>query len=127
MAATADTKRSILHNITRGTVVASRAILARSFSSRLFGLLLRPQLGPGEGLVIEPCSSVHTIGMRYTIDVLFVDPQGRVVGISEQLPPNRWYAGARRARQSIELPAGAIAASNTAIGDLLRIEQSKAT
>jgi len=108
-----------VRNITRGTIVASRAVRARSFWARLGGLLLRPPLESGDGLVIEPCASIHTLGMRYPIDVLFVDRNGSVVGLSEQLQPNRLYAGARRATRTIELPAGAIAASGTRLGDSL--------
>lgn len=115
--------RVVVRNTTRGTIVAASAVLAISFVARLTGLLLRPPLGVGEGLVIEPCSSIHTLAMRYPIDVLFVDSDGRVVGISRGLGPNRLYAGARRARRTIELPSGAIEASGTQHGDLLRIEQ----
>ena len=112
----------LVRNVTRGTTVSSRALLARSFWSRLRGLLFRPPLGPGDGLVIEPCAAIHTLGMRYPLDVLFVDRLGRVIGLTEMLTPNRLFAGVRGARQTIELPAGAIKASGTALGDMLRLE-----
>ncbi|HEX6287996.1 MAG TPA: DUF192 domain-containing protein [Herpetosiphonaceae bacterium] len=109
-------------NTTRGTVLASRAEWARSFWARLRGLMFRSSLPDGGGLIIEPNSSVHTFWMRFPIDVVFVDRQNRVVGLTPAMPPNRPYAGARRARSTIELPAGVIAATNTQIGDTIAFE-----
>ncbi|WP_026369709.1 DUF192 domain-containing protein [Kallotenue papyrolyticum] len=109
-------------NQTRGTLLATRAERARSFWARLRGLMFRADLPPGGGLVIEPNSSVHTFWMRFPIDVVFVDRQDRVVGLAANLPPNRPYAGARRARRTIELPAGTIAATQTQLGDRLHLE-----
>lgn len=72
---------------------------------RMRGLLGRPALAPGEGLLIAPCNSVHTIGMRYPIDVVFLDREGRVIKVRSALRPLR-MAMARGARQVIELAAG---------------------
>ena len=69
------------------------------------GLLWRPALAPGQGLLIAPCNSVHTIGMRYAIDVVFLDREGRVLKVCPALKPLR-MAMARGARQVIELAAG---------------------
>ncbi|PLS81372.1 MAG: hypothetical protein CYG59_05925, partial [Chloroflexi bacterium] len=63
-----------------------------------------------------------TFWMRFPIDVVFVDRQDRVVGLVEAMPPNRPFAGARRARRTIELPAGTIARTQTQAGDTLVIE-----
>ncbi len=104
-------------NLTRGTVLAQRAERARSFMARLRGLMFRSHLPAGSGLVIEPNNNVHTFWMRFAIDVVFVDGADRVVGLVPAMPPNRPYAGARRARRTIELPAGTIAASGTHLGD----------
>ncbi|HLO94144.1 MAG TPA: DUF192 domain-containing protein, partial [Burkholderiaceae bacterium] len=54
-------------------------IPARSFWQRLGGLLVRPRLGAGEGLLLKPCNSVHTCFMRYAIDVIYLDREGRVL------------------------------------------------
>ncbi len=104
-------------NLTRSTVVAQRAEQARTFRARLRGLMFRAQLAPGSGLVIEPNNNVHTFWMRFPIDVVFVDRADRVVGLVPAMPPNRPFAGARRARRTIELPNGTIAASATHMGD----------
>lgn len=109
-------------NTTRNTIVAQRAERARSFLARLRGLMFRAALPPDGGLVIEPNNSVHTFWMRFPIDVVFVDRQDRVVGMTAAMPPNRPYAGTRGARRTIELPVGAIAASHTQVGDTLAFE-----
>jgi hypothetical protein len=109
-------------NVTRNMVVAQRAEQARSFWARLRGLMFRPQLEIGSGLVIEPNNNVHTFWMRFAIDVVFVDRADHVVGLVHAMPPNRPYAGARRAQRTIELPAGTIVASDTRIGDQFTIK-----
>lgn len=111
-------------NTTRNTLVAERAEHARSFWARLRGLMFRAGLPAQGGMVIEPNGSVHTFWMRFPIDVVFVDRQNRVVGLVEAMPPNRPYAGARKARRTIELPVGAIRASATQIGDVWRFDNT---
>jgi uncharacterized membrane protein (UPF0127 family) len=109
-------------NTTRGTLLADSCSEARSFLARGKGLMGHPGLAPGEGLLIEPCSSVHSFFMRFPIDVVFADRRHRVVGLTAAMAPNRPYAGAWGARYVVELPAGTIAASGTEVGDVLGIE-----
>lgn len=111
-----------VRNVTRDTLLAERCEVARSFLARGRGLLGRAGLASGEGLLIEPCWSVHSFFMRFPIDVVFADRHHRVVGLTPSMPPNRPFAGAWGARYAVELPAGAIAASGTQVGDVLRIE-----
>ena len=110
-------------NQTRGTVLAERADVARSFWSRLMGLMGRRELPNGGGLVIQPNGSIHTFWMRFPIDVVFVDRANVVVGLQEAMPPNRPYAGARRAHKTLELPVGVIKHSGTVRGDQIMLEQ----
>jgi uncharacterized membrane protein (UPF0127 family) len=78
---------------------------ARSFWSRLGGLLARPALRDDEALYLAPCSSVHTCFMRYPIDVVFVDRGGRAMKIVPHLKP--WRAAACwGAHGALELRAG---------------------
>ena len=111
-----------ISNESRATTLATQAEVARSFWSRLRGLMGRSELPPGSALVIEPNNSVHTFWMRFPIDVIFVDRSGVVVGLRVAMPPNRPFAGARRAYRTIELPAGVIQQSGTQHGDRLRFE-----
>jgi len=95
---------------------------AQTFLSRLVGLLGTAAIAEGEGLWIAPCRRVHTLGMRYPIDVAFLDARGVVVGTLEGLPPNRIGRVFRDARGALELRAGTLAATGTAPGDRLEFE-----
>jgi uncharacterized membrane protein (UPF0127 family) len=99
--------------------------MATSFWSRLRGLMGRAELPSGTALVLKPNGSVHTFWMRFPIDVIFTDRSGRVVGLRSAMPPNRPYAGARRAHQTIELPAGVIVTSGTQRGDQLHFDPGR--
>lgn len=109
-------------NQTRGAMLANQCEVARSFLRRGLGLLGRPSLPAGSGLLIEPCSSIHMLFMRFPIDAIFVDRQGQVAALYPSLPPWRLYAGHRRARYVLELPAGVIAATQTTIGDRIVVQ-----
>jgi uncharacterized protein len=114
-------KQLRVENTARSTVLATRVRVADRPWSRLRGLLGVPSLHPGEGLLLEPCSSVHTYGMRYAIDVAFLDREGRVVALHHSLGPKRWTRPLRGSHRALELPAGTLKASNTAEGDLLHL------
>ena len=104
-------------NRTRGTVLGDRVRTAGTLLSRLVGLLGTAAIGEGGGLWIVPCRGVHTLGMRYPIDVAFLDARGVVVGVLERFPPNRVGRRVRGARGALELRAGTLAATGTALGD----------
>jgi uncharacterized membrane protein (UPF0127 family) len=94
-----------------------------TFLSRLVGLLGTAAIAEGEGLWIVPCRSVHTLGMRYPIDVAFLDARGIVVGVLEGLPPNRVGRVFRDARGALELRSGILAATGTSPGDRLEFQE----
>ena len=83
---------------------------------RMRGLLGRPPLQPGEGLWIEPCASVHTLGMRYPLDLAFVDAQGRVKKLVHGISPLR-LASSIGARATLEAGAGQLTACGLNVGD----------
>jgi uncharacterized protein len=111
-----------IHNDTRQQTLADRAVRAVSFWSRFRGLLGRSGLEPGEGMVFEPCNSVHMLGMRFAIDVIHLDRSGKVVRIVPSLRPNRLGPLVWRSHIVLELPAGTAQATDTHVGDQLRIE-----
>jgi hypothetical protein len=79
--------------------------VAVTLPSRLLGLaLLRPGRA-GEGLLIPRCRSVHTFGMRFELDVVFLDREHAPLAVCPGVPPNR-VVGDRRAAGVLELPAG---------------------
>jgi uncharacterized membrane protein (UPF0127 family) len=112
-------RRLNVTNTTRGTVLATACGLADNPWTRFVGLLGRAGLAPGEGLHIVPCKSVHCWFMRFPIDVVYVDRQGRVVKTVPALQPFRYSLGGRAAHSALELPSGTIAATGTAPGDSL--------
>jgi uncharacterized membrane protein (UPF0127 family) len=107
-------------NQTRNAMLCDRVRAADGFWRRLKGLLGTRSLHPGDGLWITPCDSVHTLGMRYPLDVLFVDESGVVVGCCDGLNPNRFSPRFRKASGVLELPAGTLARTGTQPGDQLR-------
>ena len=111
-----------IYNATRGAELADKAFAARNVWARTVGLLGRAGLKPGEALLIEPCSSIHTAFMRFTIDVLYFDRAGQVVKTVGCLKPFRLSAKWSGARSVIELPSGVIAATGTEVGDQLAFE-----
>ena len=95
--------------------------VARSPIARSVGLLRTSSLGGGEGLWIEKAPSIHMFFMKYPIDAIFVAADGRVTKVVPDLKPWRggWWASG--ARDCLELPAGAAAASGIQVGDQLRL------
>jgi len=106
-------------NATREVWLASHVEVADRFVRRLVGLLGRRSLPPEHGLLITRCDSIHTIGMRFPIDVVFVDQDARVVKVIESLRPFRVVFPTWRAVAVLELPVGTIRRTRTGIGDEL--------
>jgi hypothetical protein len=108
-------------NITRQRVVASRLKARGTYFGRLIGLLGRSCLYPGEALWISPCRAIHTFGMRFTIDVIFLDHGHTVVKAAAGIAPFRVCLGGREAKSVIELAAGTIEQSGTQTGDRIEL------
>lgn len=83
-----------------------RVRVARSFATRAVGLLRTPSLSPGEGLLIVPCRGVHTLGMRYPLDLIYLDDQGRILLVKANVAPWRLGPTLRRGFAVLELPTG---------------------
>jgi uncharacterized protein len=115
-------KRLIARNTSRGTVVADRVGVAMTRAERAVGLLSRTGLEPGEGLWIVPSRGVHTWGMRFTIDVVALDEEGIVIDCVSNLKPWRVRLPRRGTAGVLELPAGRVAESGTAIGHRILFE-----
>lgn len=110
-------------NTTRSTVLGARIGVADTSWSRMVGLLGKTGLDSGEGLLIIPSQAVHTVAMRFPIDVVFLDRNCRVIHMHPALAPFRVTGVHWRARCVLELPAGVIAQSATSVGDELLIEE----
>ena len=110
-------------NLTRDKVLATRALLASDSRTRREGLLKRSSLDQGEGLLITPCEAIHTFGMKFAIDVVFLDRKRVVRKILHAMPKNR-IGFCLAADIALELPAGAASASGTEVGDQLALERN---
>jgi uncharacterized protein len=103
-----------------GLVVCERCIVADSPLPRMRGLLGRRNLGSDEGVLLRPAGSIHTFFMRFPIDVVFLDRDGRVLRVAESVRPWR-TAAARGARAVLELRAGESGRRRVAVGDVLEV------
>jgi len=110
----------MLRNARAGQIIAETLIPAFERSARNKGLLGRQSLEQGSAMILAPCSSVHTFFMKFPIDIVFVARDGRVVKVCERRRPWRLALGPG-AFAVVELPAGALEASGTRVGDRLEI------
>lgn len=106
-------------NESRQTVLGWRIRLADSLPSRLRGFLFRARPAMGEGLFLAPCKGVHMFGMRFPLDVLIINQTGMVMAAHPALEPGQRTPVYREAQYALELPAGAIEATATSVGDRL--------
>ena len=113
----------MIENVTKEVILAENAESADTFISRQKGLLGRKEFQRGEAMVIEPCTGIHTLGMKFSIDVLFLDGTGRVIGMRKGVTPYHFTPFFWRAERAVELPVSTIDDSRTDIGDLIRIEE----
>jgi len=106
-----------------GAVVCERCTVADSPLPRMRGLLGRRDLSSGEGLLLRPAGSIHTFFMRFPIDAVFIDREGRIVRVARSIRPWR-AAAARGARSVLELRAGECDRRRLQTGDVLEIGAS---
>ncbi len=104
-----------------GTVVAEHVEVADTLVSRFMGLMFRRELPPGHGLLIRPCNSIHMFFMRFALDVVFIDRDGRVIRVLDSIRPWRASSLVRGAKAAIELPAGTAARAALAPGMVVQL------
>lgn len=117
-----DLSKLRVRNQTKSTIVADRADIADTSAKRRRGLLKHNGLEPGEGLWIAPCEAVHTIGMKFAIDVLFLDRKRKVLKVKPAMKRGR-IAACLWAHSVLELPSGMAASTQTTVGDQLEFEK----
>ena len=108
-------------NQTRQSFLSLGVSPADTHMTRLRGLLGRMKLRSDEGLWLVPCQGIHTIGLVFPIDVIYLDDNRRVIHLIEHLGPFRIAPIRRHSSSVLELPARTIYSSNTQIGDELLI------
>jgi uncharacterized protein len=105
----------------KAVTIGSRIALADTFVTRLFGLLGKSSLEDGAGLLIRPSSGVHTMWMRFAIDVVALDKDLRVLKTWERLPPWRMTPVSFKTHSVLELAPGQINHFNIRPGDQLAL------
>jgi uncharacterized membrane protein (UPF0127 family) len=120
----------VARNVTRDSVLAGSVEDAAGLWGKFMGLMGRASLAPDAGLWLPDSNGIHMMFMRFPIDAVFVsrpdpsrDGARAVVALRERLPAWRGLVPlVRGAHGVLELPAGTIAASGTAVGDLVALE-----
>jgi uncharacterized protein len=119
------TQREV-RNLSTQSIVACCVDVADRGPARTRGLLGRQSLGEGEGLWIVPCEAVHTFGMRFAIDLVFVDRRNVVRKVRSSVPPWR-LSGCLRAHSVLELAAGTLKRTAVRPGDTLLFSPASAS
>ncbi len=109
-------------NLTRQIEIADRIEVADRGRRRRKGLLGRSGLATGEGLWIVPCEAVHTFGMQFAIDLVYLDRRNRVVKTRSHVRPGR-ISACLSAHSVVELPSGTVRDTRTTPGDKLELQQ----
>ena len=108
-------------NKSKALTVGTKIGMADSFLSRLVGLLGKRRLDSGCGILIEPSSGVHTIGMLFSIDVVALDNNLRVLKVWPRLSPFRITSISFKVHCVLELAAGEIERLGITVGDELEV------
>ena len=101
--------------------LASTVVTARTWSARAKGLLGLPAMPAGEAMWFPGCRSIHTCGMRFAIDAVFVDRRWRVVALREHLQPWQLVLPVRGAWGVVEVAEGTVARMALEVGDELKL------
>lgn len=110
-----------LINQTKNIVIAQEVLIANTPIKRIKGLLGRKFLSVGQALILDPCNSVHTFFMLFSIDLIFVDKDNKVIKIMQNLNPNRITGIYWDSRRVIELPSGSIKINDIQLADHLQL------
>lgn len=108
----------------QGRVVIPQIECAESLLARGLGLMGRKSLEEETGFWIEPCKGVHTLGMRFALDVVYLKSDGEVLHLLEGVPPWRLCPFVWKARAVLELPAGAVSRHGIRLGSHYHLKPS---
>lgn len=110
-----------LLNSTNDKELAHVVSIASGLLARMKGLLGRRKFEVGECLWIRPCNSIHTLGMNFPIDVLFLDRNNTIIGMRHNMQVNRITGIYFHASSVLELPIGTLDRTNTEVGNRIEI------
>lgn len=110
-------RRVQIYNVTKKTIMLNEAEVADSFRTRLKGLLGRDSLEKDSGLIIKPCNSIHMLGMKFSIDAIFVDKNHKICKIIPNLKQMAFCPVVWKASYVIEAPSGTAKLKDLEIND----------
>lgn len=109
----------MIKNVTKNTLISQNHDIANKFLDKTLGLLKKES---NSCLVIKTRFGIHTIGIKNSIDIIVLDRKNNVVGLRENLSPQRIFIWNPKFDTVIEMPSGSIKKSSTTLGDLLTFE-----
>lgn len=109
-------------NKQKNTVLAENVIMADTILKRMKGLLGSREIKKGYALILNPCNSIHTFFMRFSIDVIFLNKNHQAIKIIHSIKPFRLSNIYLSSKLAIELPSGTIEAAQTQKGDIICFE-----
>lgn len=102
-------------------LIVEKVELAESFVKRFLGLMFRKNLSENHGLLLTPCNEIHTFSMRFPIDAIFLDHEGKVLKIETAMQPNKLGKKVKQANSVLELRAHTAENLGLSEGDILNI------
>ena len=111
----------VVHHASSGVLIGDAVDIADTGRKRRTGLLRHDSLPPGHGLWIVPCEGVHTFGMKFAIDVVFLNRKRQVLKIRPSMPRRR-ISLCFTAHSVLELPAGTVESTGIRVGDRLEFK-----
>ena len=112
-------KRIILYK--NKEILTENAQLADTFFSRFRGLMFRKEIAGDYALLIVPCNQIHMLNMRFAIDVIYLDKNGRVVQIDMNVQPNKICKTVKNAHSVIEMKSFASENFGINVGDMINV------
>lgn len=118
--------KTIALRTAEGRFIAHEVTIAYSLAARVLGLSRQRSLPTRAGLLLSPARGLHTLGMRFPVDVVFLSKQMRVLGLAPRVQPWRILLAPRGTGRILELAAGQIAATGLKAGTFIVVESSQA-
>jgi uncharacterized membrane protein (UPF0127 family) len=110
-------ERVCVYNLTRQSFLSLGVRVADTQWARLRGLMGNVRLRADDGLWVVPSQGIHTVGLTFPVDVVYLDAYSRVIHLVQHLGPFRVGPLRRHARSVLELPTASVFCSNTQVGD----------
>jgi hypothetical protein len=117
--------KTIALRTAEGRFIAHEVRIVYSLGARLLALSRERSLPTRAGLLLTPAHGIHTLGMRFAVDVVFLTPQMRVIGLASRVQPWRVLLAPRGTGRVLELAAGQIAATGLKSGTFIVVESTQ--